>query len=182
MAIMSLRGLYTWDNTILDPLLINNLPSIVNKTAFTAELIAECAELEILYPDPAVFKRILSAWSTGRKDVWDRIAKALTAEYNITENYDRSEEWTDSADSSGDSKSSNKTRGYPVGEGMIEQSQNISDGKSKTSSTHKGRVHGNIGVRSAQELVEQELTLAEKADLEQYIIRDFKNRFCLLVY
>lgn len=181
MATMSLRGLYTWDNTILDPL-INDLPSIVNATAFKAELLAECSELEILYTNPAYLKTAIFAWATGRKDVWQRMADALTAKYNITENYDRTEEWTDTGSSSGDSSDSHKTRGYPSTGGMIEQDLNSSNGKSSSTAKHTGRVHGNIGVRSAQELVEQELALAEKADLEEYIIRDFKNRFCLLVY
>ena len=177
MPTMSIMGLYSWDNTIFDPM-DSNLPESVDPDALHTELLAQCAELEILYTDPDFFKIILSGWSAGRAPVWKRMHDALAASYNITENYDRSETWTDT--SNGDSKSINKARGYPQDEGMLEQSRNESDGKS--SSTHTGRVHGNIGVRSAQELVEQELALADKADLLQFIIKDFKNRFCLLVY
>lgn len=177
MATISILGLYNWDPSVLEPLL-TSLPAGVDPSAVETEILAECSELESLYTDPDIFKLILTAWTKGKTDVWNRMAAALQAEYNITENYDRTEEWTDIG--SGSSDSTNKTRGYPESQGMIEQNANNSKGSS--SSTHKGRVHGNIGVRSAQELVEQELSLAVKADLEEYIIKDFKSRFCLLVY
>ena len=174
---MSILGLYYWNNDILAPLL-EAAPAAVNGDALSAELLAQCAELELLYPDPDAFTAILSAWCAGRKMVWDRIAGALTAEYNITENYDRSEEWTDTGN--GTTKSENYYKGYPENSTMVKQAEN--SGENGATSTHTGRVHGNIGVRSAQELVEQEIALAAKSDLQQYIINDFKNRFCLLVY
>ena len=177
MATLSIMGLYQWDNEILSPLL-NVVPDTIDKPSLQTSILAECGEMEILYSDPDFFKIILGAWAEGKRAVWDRISKALTAEYNITENYDRSETWTDTGN--GNSTSTNQERGYPQSEGFIDRSKNLSNGT--TSSTHTGRVHGNIGVRSAQELVEQELALAEKADLEEIIVKDFKKRFCLLVY
>ncbi len=42
--------------------------------------------------------------------------------------------------------------------------------------------HGNIGVRSAQELAEQEIALAPKLNIMNYMIESFKKRFCILVY
>ena len=169
--------MYNWNPLILQPLLLA-LPDGIDPLELQTELLAETAELESLYTDPDVFQQVLGAWTAGRKDVWHRIAKALAAEYNITENYDRTEEWTDTG--SGSSDSLNKMKGFPSTEQMIDQTKNVSTGNS--SSTHKGRIHGNIGVRSAQELVEQELELAYKADLDEIIIKDFKRRFCLLVY
>lgn len=177
MAIMSIMGLYYWNNNILSPLL-ESLPDYVNADSLQTELLTQCAELEIIYPDPDTFNTILSAWCNGRKKVWERIATAFESEYNITENYDRTEEWTDTG--SGEGNSENYLKGYPSTSEMVKQSS-AKEGSSGTS-THKGRVHGNIGVRSAQELVEQEISLAEKTDLQQYIINDFKNRFCILVY
>lgn len=177
MATMSILGLQYFDPDILQPL-INRLPAGVDPVGLTGELLAQCAELEILYPDPAAFKLILRYWADGQQDVWLRMARALEAEYNITENYDRSEEWTDTGSSSGNG--SQYYKGYPTDSEMVKQAANDNTGSAE--SHHTGRVHGNIGVRSAQELVEQELTLAAKANLQQLIIDDFKRRFCLLVY
>lgn len=177
MATMSILGLFRWKNDILGPLLMQ-VPDMVDQAALQGEILAQCAEFEILYPDPDVFVEILRYWVAGQLPVWERIAKAIQTEYNIAENYDRSEEWTDTG--SGTSNNKNYYKGYPVTSDMVNQSSN--DGSSTANSTHVGRVHGNIGVRSAQELVEQEFALAEKINLQQRIVDDFKNRFCLPVY
>lgn len=41
--------------------------------------------------------------------------------------------------------------------------------------------HGNIGVTTTQQMIREEREVAE-FDVIQYIINDFKSRFCLLVY
>ena len=46
----------------------------------------------------------------------------------------------------------------------------------------ESHIHGNIGVRSSQELAEQEIALAPKLNIINYMIDSFKNRFCILVY
>lgn len=48
--------------------------------------------------------------------------------------------------------------------------------------THKGRVHGNIGVTTSQQMLSSELEIAPQLNIINYIISSFKNRFCILVY
>lgn len=48
--------------------------------------------------------------------------------------------------------------------------------------TRSGRVHGNIGVTTSQQMLQQELDIAPKLNITNIIIDSFKNRFCLLVY
>ena len=54
--------------------------------------------------------------------------------------------------------------------------------------THDGDIsrdnhtHGNIGIRSSQELLEQEIELSAKLNVIKMIVESFKERFCLLVY
>ena len=57
--------------------------------------------------------------------------------------------------------------------------EKVVDGGSVTRSS---RIHGNIGVTSAQNMLEQELIISPKLNVFNYIIESFKNRFCLLVY
>lgn len=45
----------------------------------------------------------------------------------------------------------------------------------------KGRAHGNIGVTTSQQMIEAELELA-KFNVINYIVNQFRQRFCLLVY
>ena len=45
-----------------------------------------------------------------------------------------------------------------------------------------GRVHGNIGVTTSQQMIQAEIDLRVQNQLTYIIINDFKRRFCLLVY
>ena len=47
---------------------------------------------------------------------------------------------------------------------------------------HNGRIHGNIGVTTSQQMLTAELDLAPRVNMYEVITRDFRNRFCLLVY
>lgn len=48
--------------------------------------------------------------------------------------------------------------------------------------THINHTHGNIGVTSNQKMVTEEIELRLNNDIQHFIINDFKNNFCLLVY
>ena len=54
--------------------------------------------------------------------------------------------------------------------------------KDDTEITRTSRIHGNIGVTTSQQMLEQELEVAPKLNIMNVIIESFKNRFCLLVY
>ena len=51
-----------------------------------------------------------------------------------------------------------------------------------TGNTHTSRIHGNIGVTTSQQMLEQEMEISPKLNVMNFIIDSFKNRFCLLVY
>lgn len=57
-------------------------------------------------------------------------------------------------------------------------------GSEDTTSTveHVGRVHGNIGVTTSQQMLQSELDLVPQLNIINYIISSFKSRFCILVY
>ena len=48
--------------------------------------------------------------------------------------------------------------------------------------SHTSRIRGNIGVTTSQQMLTQELEIAPKLNITNYIVDSFKNRFCLLVY
>ena len=48
--------------------------------------------------------------------------------------------------------------------------------------TENNRIHGNIGVTTSQQMLEQELEIVPKLNILSYIVDSFKRRFCLLVY
>lgn len=51
-----------------------------------------------------------------------------------------------------------------------------------TTRTKTSRIHGNIGVTTSQQMLQQELDIAPKLNIMNIMINSFKNRFCILVY
>lgn len=47
---------------------------------------------------------------------------------------------------------------------------------------HSGRVHGNIGVTTSQQMLKSEIDLVPQLNIINYIVHSFKMRFCILVY
>lgn len=85
---LSPLGLYQWDNTLFD---LMTIPSALDKPTLIDNLLAETAELEVLYPNPVVFKNLLGVWSAKNLDVWNRLYQTTQYEYNPIENYNRYE-------------------------------------------------------------------------------------------
>lgn len=46
----------------------------------------------------------------------------------------------------------------------------------------ESRIHGNIGVTTSQQMLNQELDVIERLDLVDYIAADWHNEFCLSMY
>lgn len=174
-ATLSIKGLYDYDPSLFDSM---SWPDGVTADDVLPELMAELAELEVIYPSAPVMHDTITAWSKSRVSAWNRIVAALNAEYNPVENYDRHEDWNDKANSTGGYL--NKVAGFNVTDQM--QDQSSSDQTTNSSSEHSGRVHGNIGVTMAQQMISAELDLRVKYDITHIIISEFKQRFCLMVY
>ena len=87
-ATMSTLGLYEWDNTIFNLLVI---PDALDKDTLIENLLAETAELEVLYPNPDVLKALIGVWSKKQLHIWQHLYETTQYEYNPIENYDRNE-------------------------------------------------------------------------------------------
>lgn len=81
-------GLYRWDDTIFD---LMTIPSALDRNTLIDNLLAETAELEVLYPNPVVFKNLVGVWSAKQIDIWNRLYATTQYEYNPIENYNRYE-------------------------------------------------------------------------------------------
>ena len=66
--------------------------------------------------------------------------------------------------------------------GLTQAMQHGEKIEDSTSNSHSSRIHGNIGVTTSQQMLEQELEVAPKLNITNYIVDSFKKRFCLLVY
>lgn len=300
-AEMSVLGLYKWDDTLFDNMSYPEDFTEDQQELFVDNLLMECAELEVIYSDPAFMKFAISRWSAKELPTWERLYALATMEYNPIENYDRHESetiendgsrqhsgtdtttnsgtdtvtnsgtdtvtnsGTDTVTNSGKDTTKNSGQDSSASTGSndthntgtdtttnsistydtdtmkvhdtsallhghvseIDTSENVTvthglqtelthghveatqhghveatqhgmqtatQHGMQTAMLHGEKItddfttertnytHGNIGVRSAQELATQEIKLAPDLNIINYMINSFKNRFCILVY
>ena len=84
-ATIDLIGMYTYDNTLLDDMVI---PQAIDKEVLKDNLLMEAAELELLYSDPNFLKMAIGAWSRKQLPVWMRLWDTTQYEYNPIWNKD----------------------------------------------------------------------------------------------
>ena len=200
-ATLSLLGLYQYDNTIFNELV---LPVGMDKQVYINNLLMETAEMEVLFSNPTTMRSVIGIWSSAHLDSWTKMWNTTKLEYNPIENYDRQEDWTDN------NKTNSKVQSKDVGTGknhstyiskaagfdsgnLVTSGQNDNDsnnestqignseGNSNEELKHTGRVHGNIGVTTSQQMIEEERRVADW-NMYEYLIDKFKQQFLLLVY
>ena len=92
--ILSIRGLYLYNDKLFENMKFpDNFPTD-QKEVTIFNIVAECAELECLYPDWDFMHSMIEIWSKLEYPVWNRIYKASLLEYNPIENYNRVEKET----------------------------------------------------------------------------------------
>ena len=170
MAWLSIMGLYRYDPDLFDEL---QLPSEMNKADFITNLVVETAELEVIYPDPEIMKLMIGAWSRSRIHTWDRIAQVLYEDYDPFVNIKRDEVRTIETDGT----QTEQVAAWNEND-FSDRGKNI--GKSYVKETF--HVEGDSAITDAQDVLRKEIDVRDRYDLYRYIINDFKNRFCLLVY
>lgn len=89
--VLSVRGLYRYNNSLFDKMVFPDAFSDSQKETVVFNIIAECAELECLYPDWDFMHSMIEIWSRLEYPVWNRIYNASLLEYNPIENYNRTE-------------------------------------------------------------------------------------------
>lgn len=198
MVTLTITNLYSKDNTIFDNL---QLPENVDRAQTINTILFNCADLEILYPDTTLIKNLIGIWSKTEVDKWERFNRAVNTEYNPLENYDRIEEWTEhnegtsgqstTSTASGDNTNTDKVsafnsttfenRAQSTGTNSNTASGSAS-GEADSDTTHNGRIHGNIGVTTAQQMLKAEIEILDDICIFDYIANSFKNRFCLQIY
>lgn len=181
---LTMIGLYEYDPTIFDNL---SLPEGLDKDTLVDNILLRSGEFEVIYPDADFMKFSIGAWSRKWSATITRWVTALAIEYNPLENYNRYEHWTDERDISGSeggsssgstggttgSTTTNKVSAYDAGDALTTHDQSESHGSDSTSNSgeyssehstdddleHDGRIHGNIGVTTSQQMLLSELDL-----------------------
>lgn len=91
MSLLTVEGLYNYDNTLFDGF---NVPDGLVKQIAIDAILMRTRELEILYPDFTYMKNRITIWSNKYQINWKKLYDTTVLEYNPIENYDRIEDWT----------------------------------------------------------------------------------------
>lgn len=204
-ASISVLGLYTWNDELFDNLV---LPEGMSRDVLIPELVTECSDFPLLYPDYDFMKMLIGVWSTKELSIWQAMYRSENFEYNPIENYDRYEEIAREVEgsSSGSASNTRQASGSNSGESKVsetayntityqETNKTNSTGSSSESGSDSGEsssessgsetvtshMHGNIGVTTAQQMIEGYRAVSDFCTYD-FIIKSFKNRFCIQVY
>ena len=193
-AKITLIGLYQFDNMLFEQL---NLPEGLNKQTLIDNILLRSGDFEVLYPDPDFMKDAIGAWDRKWYDTFKRWIDALNIDYDPLENYNRYEHWTDasvgtaSGSTSGTtgSTTTEKASAYDAGDALTTRGQteiNAADSTTSSSNTgsngeHDGRIHGNIGVTTSQQMLLSELDIGYWNVYER-ITGLFLTEFVLPIY
>lgn len=177
MASLSIYALYHHAPWIFDDL---TYPDELNKQKIIDQIIMECFELELLYPDPYFMKYLIDTWSFSESDVWSKLYETTVLEYNPIWNKDgvinieRSGEYED------DGTSVSSVKGFNSN-AWTEHTKNQTNSSGDTLGHEIRKEQGNIGVTTTQEMIRQERDIAD-FNIYAFIADSFRKRFCLMVY
>lgn len=159
----------------------------LDKDNFIYNLLLETAELEVVYPDPDFMQEAIKQWSAARLHTWERVALVLYAKYDPFINIRRDEERKIIQDRDLAGSNVVKYNQNAWNDSSVSGVQtNIADGAStdtgNITTTETLHIEGDSAITDAQDVARKEIELRSQYDLMQYMIADFKRRFCLLVY
>lgn len=206
------RALLDWDPTLFDDMVLpeglDDEDGVVRKL-ITDDIILRHGDTPLFIPEPTVMKYYIQSWSLKMQPVFQRMWNACLAEYDPIENYNRSEYRTETTeDTMGNTRTldtATDTTGTNTTENSV-SAENVStfepdnktvetpdlnvadtgtitdDGSYDGSLTIDSNIHGNIGVTTSQQMLEQELALVPKLDIIRIISDSWAAEFCLAVY
>ena len=90
-VLLSVLSLYNYDNSLFDLMKYPTRFTTEDKQTTIGNILGECAELEVLFPDIPTFKNMIGLWSKLNFPTWERIYNLSLMEYNPIENYNRVE-------------------------------------------------------------------------------------------
>ena len=194
-------GFHNWMQSQNDDLFSKmNIPVGIDKDTLIDNILLRAGEFEVVYSNPFFYQNAIGVWSAKHKKTFEKWINALSIEYNPVENYDRMEEWEDKSNGNSTGETNGNTSLNSINENKVSAfdsdlyqpdsyNSNTSNGNdnsntktnSSNNSKHVGRVHGNIGVTTTQQMLQSELSLAEW-NVYEHITDLFIEEFCIAIY
>lgn len=172
---------HLWDDILLD--------TRVDKDTLLLAIFDATMGEDVLYNDTAAFKMFSDNWFKRNYNVIKELLDTQEYEYNPIENYDRVTEGNKNdvstydegnySEGKYDVSAFNQASSYsPQSHTSDNGGRNsVSDGEQR----YRETVHGNIGVRSSQELIEQQRQLVQ-FNIYTWIVKRYRDSFFSQVY
>lgn len=212
MSLLTVEGLYNYDNTLFDGF---NVPEGLVKQIAIDDILMRTRELEILYPDFTYFKNRIVIWSNKYQINWKKLYDTTVLKYNPIENYDRIENWSDDDNETTTSDRDNTVKSTSTNEimnsvnvtdkntafnaGLADHAKQITDGDTtengSITNTEKENVNDERTVKHTRTgrahgnigvTTSQQMIQSERDlvvfNLYDVITESFIENFCLMVY
>ena len=150
------------------------LPAGIDKDILVNTIFDECAEFEPLTIDVDLMKAKINNFFAKNYDNFNRLYQYTQIEYNPIENYDRK---TDS-ESTNTRESTNETKISAFDSNDYQNNALISDNNDDRNVLTE-RVHGNIGVTTTVQMLEQDTNYWNKNNMYQTIADKFLFTFMI---
>lgn len=105
-ANLTMLGMFKYDKTLFDDL---TFPAGINKDTAVDEILIECGEFEVIYPDVDFMKSIISHWGRKHYRTFEKWVEGLSKEFDPLYNFDRHEVYIDTHKSSDNETSQNSS-------------------------------------------------------------------------
>ena len=130
-ATLSIQGLYDYDPTVLELLV---LPEGIDRTVLINNLIIQAGAFELVYTSFPILRQYVGDWSKRRLPVWQKLYNTTVLDYNPIENYNRHEIWHDTGKGTNERSDTSTVTNTQQGSAHQEQSDN-GNGTSTSTST-----------------------------------------------
>lgn len=177
--------IYAYDYYLEDGLFSNmNLPDGIDADIVKSQILLECGEMQPLYTNPEFMQQMIGWWSAKWYQTFEKWITALNIQYDPLHNYDRHEDITDThyntITNTGDiqgQRSAFDAATFQPHDKTINNLTNQDNGNV----TREAHMYGNIGVTTSQQMLRDELSVAEW-NIYEHIKDCFMQEFCIMIY
>lgn len=181
---ISVLGLYYANADLFSEM---QIPSQLSLQTLRENLLVECSDLEVIYPDADFMQSAIKIWSAKMIHNWQLQADTLYTAYDPFINLKRDEyrTITETHDLAAGNTQTNNVNAWDDSSATGVTRNIVTDAATDTGTlTTEEEYHmtGDSAIKDAQDVARAEIKLRNDLEMYNIIIQDFKKQFCLLVY
>ena len=194
MAKITVYGMEKYLNSLGKSLFSGvTFPEGIDRATAINECIIASNEFEVLYSDGDFFIEAVTQWAKKYQLTWAKWVEGFASEFSPIDNYDRQESWEDHKgyeDKTTYGKTTTDTHevsaydssGYSPKDKTTTGTANSDTVNYKENSSHKGHVHGNIGVMRTTDILQGWIDFYKDNTVYKLIADSFVSEFCIQIY